>query len=117
MAALLAYSWPGNVRELSNTIYQLVILSPGSTIRLSDLPDRFRTDSSTEAQCDWQAELAREMRRRLDRGEKGVFGTLGQEIEFLLIDIALEFTNGHKQKAAEVLGLGRNTLTRKLKDR
>ena len=116
MEALQSYSWPGNVRELGNTVYQLVILSPGTTIRMSDLPDRFQHDSKNDAPKAWKSELSAEIRRRLGRGESGSMSALGEEIEKLMLEQALAHTDGRKLKAAELLGVGRNTLTRKLKE-
>ena len=63
-----------------------------------------------------QSELSAEIRRRLGRGESGSMSALGEEIEKLMLEQALAHTDGRKLKAAELLGVGRNTLTRKLKE-
>ncbi|MFA0519921.1 helix-turn-helix domain-containing protein, partial [Vibrio sp. 10N.222.55.E8] len=64
----------------------------------------------------WQQQLANWAKCELDSGEKELLTYALPEFERILLEAALDYTNGHKQDAAKVLGWGRNTLTRKLKE-
>jgi two-component system nitrogen regulation response regulator GlnG len=114
LPALQQYNWPGNIRELENMIQQLSILSVGNRIEHSDLPDSLVASVPIESSDSWQRQLAGEVSHKLRLGEKALARTLGREFEQVLIGAALEHTRGHKQQAAELLGWGRNTLTRKM---
>jgi two-component system nitrogen regulation response regulator GlnG len=111
---LLSYNWPGNVRELENLVQQLSILSVGSRIELSDVPDHIRNIDHQLSGESWKTDLQAVVSRKLRLGETRVARSLNQEVEAILIEAALKHTGGHKQKAARLLGWGRNTLTRKL---
>ena len=111
---LQSYNWPGNVRELENLVQQLSILSVGSRIELSDVPDHIRNIDHQLSGESWKTELQAVVSRKLRLGETRVARSLNQEVEAILIEAALKHTGGHKQKAARLLGWGRNTLTRKL---
>jgi len=111
---LQSYNWPGNVRELENLVQQLSILSVGSKIELSDVPDHIRNIDNQISRESWKTELQAVISRKLRLGETSVARPLNQEVEAILIEAALKHTGGHKQKAARLLGWGRNTLTRKL---
>ena len=118
LGRLAAYDWPGNVRELVNLCRRLTVLAPGSEIRHEDLPAGSRAVPRRRAPS----------RQRLDGGA----GALGRpavgdaaapllddalpDFERTLIRVALQHTRGHRQEAARLLGWGRNTLTRKLKE-
>ncbi len=111
------YSWPGNVRELENLCSRLTVTSPGQIIELADLPRslcHFRPNN--EGSSSWQHLLKRELRAQLLRGQSSINDQLQPQIESLLIETALEFTNGHRRNAAKLLGWGRNTLSRKIKE-
>ena len=95
-------------------IQQLSILSVGNRIEHSDLPDSLVASVPIESSDSWQRQLAGEVSHKLRLGEKALARTLGREFEQVLIGAALEHTRGHKQQAAELLGWGRNTLTRKM---
>jgi two-component system nitrogen regulation response regulator GlnG len=114
MEMLQKYPWPGNVRELQNLVQQLIILNPGETVGLSDLPDYVLSGFVEKADNSWQHGLRRNIERRLRLGETGIAKELSEEFERILIELALTHSQGHKQKAAKVLGWGRNTLSRKL---
>jgi two-component system nitrogen regulation response regulator GlnG len=113
-AALVTFSWPGNVRQLINLCRRLTALVAGREIRLSDLPPEFRGDSASAP--DWIDGLVRWAEARWDAGEIGIAAQSVGEAEEALLEAALRRTEGHKQRAARLLGWGRNTLTRKLKD-
>jgi two-component system nitrogen regulation response regulator GlnG len=117
-AALEAYAWPGNVRELVNLCRRLSVLAPGSEIHAEDLPTEIAGATLAQAGSDaWSIVLARwaetESRRQ---GARPLLDTALPEFERSLIRVALAHTQGHRQEAAKLLGWGRNTLTRKLKE-
>jgi two-component system nitrogen regulation response regulator GlnG len=112
---LEAYEWPGNVRQLLNLCRQLCVMAPGDQIFPEDLPvEMFGPRTAGEADATWTESLRQWARRELASGGSDLFGRAQDELERVLIDCALDQTGGQRQKAAELLGLGRNTLTRKL---
>jgi two-component system nitrogen regulation response regulator GlnG len=112
---LEAYEWPGNVRQLLNLCRQLCVMAPGDQIFPEDLPvEMFGPRTASEADATWSESLRQWARRELASGRSDLFGRAQDELERVLIDCALDQTGGQRQKAAELLGLGRNTLTRKL---
>ncbi len=116
-ARLAAYEWPGNVRELVNLCRRLSVLAPGSEIQLADLPPElaaFTPVGATEA--DWAVALERWADRQSLAGSPPLLDTAQPQFERVLIRAALRRTQGHRQDAARLLGWGRNTLTRKLKE-
>ena len=118
MARLLAHDWPGNVRELENLCLRVVALASGDTLRVDDLPVAFRASSatpSTTGEAAWLEPLARWCRAELEAGHEDIHARAIAAAESTLIQQALAATDGHKQQAAARLGIGRNTLTRKLK--
>lgn len=112
---LEAYDWPGNVRQLLNLCRQLCVMAPGDQIFPEDLPAEMSGGGSGKpAEAAWSESLRQWARRELASGGTELFGRAQEELERVLIDCALDQTGGQRQKAAELLGLGRNTLTRKL---
>jgi len=114
--------WPGNVRQLENTCRWLMVMASGQEILPQDLPpelikepNKSNTDLSGET-ADWQASLKHWINLRLKEGESNLLTEVQPAFERILLETALEHTNGHKQEAAKRLGWGRNTLTRKLKE-
>ncbi|MGA0799339.1 MAG: nitrogen regulation protein NR(I) [Steroidobacteraceae bacterium] len=115
--ALEAYAWPGNVRELVNLCRRLTVLAPGGEIRLEDLPTEIRGASAVADADGWpQALAAWAEAESLRRDAVPLLDTALPEFERTLIRVALRHTSGHRQEAAKLLGWGRNTLTRKLKE-
>jgi two-component system nitrogen regulation response regulator GlnG len=107
------HDWPGNVRELENLCWRLAALAPGDSIGLKDLRALFRPSAAAAAE-DWSLALAASAREALARAEPGLHARLRERFDQVLLEAALEHTGGHRQNAAQALGLGRNTLTRKL---
>jgi two-component system nitrogen regulation response regulator GlnG len=120
-AALEAYGWPGNVRELVNLCRRLTVLAPGTEVRAEDLPAEILGAAGAAgagaAGEGWAALLARWAEAEAQRnGAPPLLDTAAPEFERTLIRVALKHTSGHRQDAAKLLGWGRNTLTRKLKE-
>ncbi len=113
---LANYSWPGNVRELVNLCRRLSVLAPGTEIRAEDLPAEITADTETAAEVDWSKALASWAERHAALGKRPLLLEAQPEFERVLIRTALKRTQGHRQDAAKLLGWGRNTLTRKLKE-
>ncbi|RJX72458.1 nitrogen regulation protein NR(I) [Vibrio sinensis] len=117
--ALTKLDWPGNVRQLENTCRWLTVMASGSEILPSDLPSELTENtSSASLQVDdhWQHHLASWAKSALAHGDSELLSYALPEFERILLEAALEHTGGHKQDAAKLLGWGRNTLTRKLKE-
>ena len=114
MAFLAAYEWPGNVRQLENVCHWLTVMAPGQSIELADLPPELRQETARSPETDWTAALAREVERALVRGEAGLMDSMTRTFERILISKALAHTGGRRIEAAQLLGIGRNTITRKI---
>jgi two-component system nitrogen regulation response regulator GlnG len=111
---LEGYNWPGNVRQLLNLCRQLCVMAPGAQIFPDDLPPEMVGPDEGGAGVDsWSESLRRWASKELLVGGNDLFSRAQAEFERVMIDCALEQTGGQRQKAAELLGLGRNTLTRK----
>ena len=108
-------SWPGNVRQLENTCRWLTVMSPSKEVKLEDLPDELKLENSEE-ENNWKAVLKSWSENYLENGHKNLLEEVGPEFERTLIRVALTKTKGKKKEAAELLGWGRNTLTRKIKE-
>jgi two-component system nitrogen regulation response regulator GlnG len=107
--------FPGNVRQLENLCHWLTVMAPGQVIDVGDLPAEFRGQAATVA-SDWLAALEHEAERRLARGETGILDSLTRQFERTLITRALARTGGRRIEAANLLGMGRNTITRKIQE-
>ena len=137
------YAFPGNVRQLENLCQWITVMAPGQTVESADLPPEFRQaaeaapseaayassdtqahpaqasplSSNPEAQeGDWLQLLAREVSQRLAAGETGIIDDLTARFESTCIKSGLAHTGGRKVEAAQLLGWGRNTLTRKIQE-
>jgi two-component system, NtrC family, nitrogen regulation response regulator GlnG len=113
MAYLSARDLAGNVRQLENVCHWLTVMSPTQVIEISDFPPELR-ENAEAATGDWLAALAREADRRLANGEKDIMESLSKSFEKTLIAKALAHTGGRRIEAAGLLGIGRNTITRKI---
>jgi len=114
LEALRRHGWPGNVRELENLCQRLAVMAPGREILASDLPGLGADAAPAGAASDWRAALGDACASALVAGESQAYARLKREFDQILLGAALAHTGGHRQRAAEVLGLGRNTVTRKL---
>jgi two-component system nitrogen regulation response regulator GlnG len=115
--ALQQKAWPGNVRQLQNLCRQLCVMAPGEQILPIDLPAGLLDRDAARASSDsWSEALRIWTRRALFNGQADLMPTVRSEFEKVLFDCALEYTGGKRVEAARLLGLGRNTLTRKLNE-
>ena len=108
-------SWPGNVRQLENACRWLTVMSPSKEVKLEDLPDELKLENAEE-ENNWKVVLRSWSENYLENGNKNLLEEVGPEFERTLINVALNKTKGKKKEAAELLGWGRNTLTRKIKE-
>ena len=116
MKFLSAQDFPGNVRQLENLCHWLTVMAPGINIEVKDLPPELRLEGTAAAEQGWVSALEREVANALNRGESKLIDTLGPQFEKALITRALAHTGGRRIEAAQLLGLGRNTLTRKIQE-
>jgi two-component system, NtrC family, nitrogen regulation response regulator GlnG len=117
LARLAGHDWPGNVRELVNLCRRLSVLAPGSEVHLADLPAELAGAAAARGpESDWAVALAGWAERQLRGGQFPLLDAAQPQFERVLIRTALERTRGHRQEAARLLGWGRNTLTRKLRE-
>jgi two-component system nitrogen regulation response regulator GlnG len=109
--------WPGNVRQLENLCRWLTVMASGRELHLDDLPPDLRDQPATpSSRSDWEDALRLWASQTLARGEDHILDKALPAFERILISVALEKTSGHRQDAAKLLGWGRNTLTRKIKE-
>ena len=116
MRYISTLSWSGNVRQLENVCHWLTVMAPGQNIEIADLPPDLREDQAATAERSWQEALGREADKEFNRGEQGVMDKFSRDFEKTLITCALKHTAGRRIEAATLLGLGRNTLTRKIQE-
>jgi two-component system nitrogen regulation response regulator GlnG len=117
LARLTAHEWPGNVRELVNLCRRLSVLAPGSEVHLADLPAELAGSAAADArEAEWAVVLADWAERHALTGSPPLLDAAQPQFERVLIRAALKRTQGHRQEAAKLLGWGRNTLTRKLRE-
>ena len=117
LAYLQTLDWPGNVRQLENMCNWLTVMAPGREVHIADLPPELRVSPPTQDSArDWQASLAAWARDELNAGRLAILDDALPAFESTMIRVALEKTGGRKRDAANLLGWGRNTLTRKLAD-
>jgi two-component system nitrogen regulation response regulator GlnG len=108
--------WPGNVRQLENTCHFLTVMAPGNNVDVADLPPEIRDGDAKIPSESWIAALEREAESALNRGERQIMDEMTKQFEKALIIKALAHTGGRRIEAANLLGLGRNTLTRKIQE-
>ncbi|WMN58989.1 nitrogen regulation protein NR(I) [Pseudoalteromonas xiamenensis] len=119
LKVLQAYNWPGNVRQLENTCRWLTVMAPGELVSPPDLPEELLSSEieESEIQGDWLDGFQHWLTAELKQGKEHIWPAIQDELETRLIKTALQACGGHKQEAALKIGWGRNTLTRKLKER
>jgi two-component system nitrogen regulation response regulator GlnG len=114
---LVASDWPGNVRQLVNVCRRLTVAAPGSEIRPEDIPGEIAGGGyANGVQDDWARALEQWARGRAAAGGEPLLDAALPEFERTLIRVALARSEGRRQDAARVLGWGRNTLTRKMRE-
>jgi two-component system, NtrC family, nitrogen regulation response regulator GlnG len=113
---LTSLDWPGNVRQLENLCHWLTVMAPGMNVDVKDLPPEIREGQQSVVEQSWVSALEREAETRLKRGESGILDELTQRFERALILRALAHTGGRRIEASQLLGMGRNTLTRKIQE-
>ena len=122
LKVMCAFGYPGNVRQLENVCNWLTVMAPGQRIDVADLPPELREPPAPDVgqpggeAGTWQVALDRELAHALAAGERAVGNRLEKEFERTLILRALAHTGGHRMEAAQWLGWGRNTLTRKIQE-
>jgi two-component system nitrogen regulation response regulator GlnG len=115
LTQLARLEFPGNVRQLENLCHWLTVMAAGQVIEAVDLPAELR-EQPAGAASDWVGALEQEAERRLARGDTGILDALGRQFEKALIARALARTGGRRIEAANLLGMGRNTITRKIQE-
>ena len=116
MKFLSSLDFPGNVRQLENLCHWLTVMAPGMNIDVKDLPPELREESRIPASESWVSALEREADGLLKRGDSGILDELTRQFEKALITKALAHTGGRRIEASVLLGMGRNTLTRKIQE-
>jgi two-component system nitrogen regulation response regulator GlnG len=131
---MTAMPFPGNVRQLENLCHWLTVMTPANIIGVSDLPSDIMAQAGEQpvilhgesaptnlaaaksAAGDWESGLGRLATKMLQDGDKEVYDALCSRFEKAVLQAALEVTRGRRVEAAQRLGIGRNTITRKLQE-
>jgi len=116
---LQSFDFPGNVRQLENICHWLTVMAPGQTVDEADLPADMReavANAASVVSTDWVSALNAEADRLIHSSPGEVFDRLSREFEKTLILRALAATGGRRVEAAQLLGIGRNTITRKIQE-
>jgi two-component system, NtrC family, nitrogen regulation response regulator GlnG len=141
MAYLTSLPFPGNVRQLENLCHWLTVMAPGQVVDVNDLPPELRQASAVIAapapnppdtavtsppmlaspgELDWTGQLGAVVDRLLgaptQAADESIYGALTHDFERTLITHALRYTGGRRIEAAQLLGIGRNTMTRKIQE-
>jgi len=124
MKILNDYDWPGNIRQLENTCRYITVMAPSASITADDIPDEIKNDNQSNVSdavnvnlggtSSWEESLSSHIKNVLS--DVNDLTPLSKELEKLLLREALKASKGRKIDAAKILGLGRNTITRKIKD-
>lgn len=124
MEVLNEYDWPGNIRQLENTCRYITVMAPSTSITLDDIPDEVKNidmnlknsshANGLDSNINWEESLSGHIRNVLQ--DKNDLTTLSRDLEKILLQEALKASKGRRIDAAKILGLGRNTITRKIKD-
>jgi two-component system nitrogen regulation response regulator GlnG len=116
MKYLSALDLPGNVRQLENLCHWLTVMAPGMNVDVKDLPPELREEAVVSSAENWVTSLEREAETLLKRGDTAILDELSRQFERALITRALAHTGGRRIEASLLLGMGRNTLTRKIQE-
>ena len=107
--------WQGNVRQLENFCRWITVMASGKTIHINDLPPELKSLGERNINDDWESMLRQWVEANLMRGESKLLSDAIPKFERIMIEEALKKSGGRRQDAAQLLGWGRNTLTRKIK--
>jgi len=109
--------WAGNVRQLENTARWLTVMASSQEIHIEDLPPELHAEEdSAKSDDDWCNGLRNWACQKLSQGQEAILDEAVPQFETIMIETALEHTGGRRLDAARLLGWGRNTLTRKIKE-
>ena len=110
-------NWTGNIRQLRNICHWLTVMSPGKEIGISDLPgELLKENIYSKSSGNWEELLSASINNDLANNIPKLYDLYVQKIETILLRNSLEICKGKKILAAQKLGVGRNTITRKIKD-
>ena len=113
---LAGLPWHGNVRQLENFCRWITVMASGSEIHIDDLPPELKQETETkEVSGEWETTFRKWVESSLLKGDTEILRDAVPRFESILIKEALKKTSGRRQDAAKLLGWGRNTLTRKIK--
>ena len=111
------YNWPGNVRQLENICYWLALMTPTQNVKVHDLPTEIKDYEVTESpSSSWEENFNTWIRNVASTIDKDLLSVANAKLEKIIIKAALEQANGKKNESAVLLGLGRNTLAKKMKE-
>ena len=132
MKSFQQFDFPGNVRQLENFCHWLTVMAPGQTVNVTDLPPEIQAPQvkhvaesapidEPAAQLyapvgDWTQLLGKDAEERLVQSQSAVWSNMTQEFEKAILQAALKVCRGRRVEAASRLGMGRNTITRKLRE-
>jgi two-component system nitrogen regulation response regulator GlnG len=120
LEAMCRFRWPGNVRQLENVCRRIMIMAPSREIDVEDLPSEIVAGATAAdavaAGDDWETALRQWAERRARGAGTPILAEAMPRFETAMIEVALKATRGHRQDAAKLLGWGRNTLTRKIRE-
>lgn len=120
LAFLSQQDFAGNVRQLENLCHWIMVMAPSQVVDVADLPPEVRADTGVSGNAGianhWQSALETAVMQALLRGDKEIFAAFTRVLEGTLITQALAHTGGRRIEAATLLGIGRNTLTRKVQE-
>ncbi|MFJ7882047.1 nitrogen regulation protein NR(I) [Pseudomonas sp. NPDC096917] len=109
--------WPGNVRQLENTCRWITVMASGREVHISDLPpELLNLQHDASPVTNWEQALRQWADQALGRGQSNLLDSAVPTFERIMIETALKHTAGRRRDAAVLLGWGRNTLTRKIKE-
>ncbi|MGV8841823.1 MAG: nitrogen regulation protein NR(I) [Pseudomonas sp.] len=114
---LMNLPWPGNVRQLENTCRWITVMASGREVHVDDLPPELLAQPQNSAPAsNWEQALRQWADQALSQGQVGLLDSAVPAFERIMIETALKHTAGRRRDAALLLGWGRNTLTRKIKE-
>jgi two-component system nitrogen regulation response regulator GlnG len=114
---LVGLNWPGNVRQLANFCRWVTVMASSREIQINDLPPEFSAqENDSDDDGNWTHALESWADHQLSQGNRSILNQATPLFERTLIDIALKHTAGRRRDAANLLGWGRNTLARKIKE-